>query len=87
MKIQRCRMLGIFFLLSFVLCGCSAKNAPHQAVEYYALNYTPLPTEARPMLPVALSIENFRSSPPFIPSGLFTAGMMSPKTDIFITSG
>ena len=65
MKIQRCRMLVIFFLLSFVLCGCSAKNAPHQAVEYYALNYTPLPTEARPMLPVALSIENFRSSPPF----------------------
>ena len=65
MKIQICRMLGIFLLWSLVLCGCPAKNAPHPAVEYYALNYNPLPIEARPMLPVALSIENFSSSPPF----------------------
>ena len=65
MRMKMQKLIFVVFILTGSLCGCSLKNPPLQAISYYTLNYEKPVFNAKSPLPVALTIEKFKTAPPY----------------------
>lgn len=63
MKMQK--LIWIFFILTESFFGCSLKNPAPQAISYYTLDYEKPVFMLKSPLPIALSIEKFKTAPPY----------------------
>lgn len=63
MKIQK--LIFAVFLLTGSLFGCSLNDAPPQAISYYTLDYEKPVFDAKSPLPIALTIEKFKTASPY----------------------
>ncbi|MBC2715684.1 MAG: hypothetical protein HF978_10275 [Desulfobacteraceae bacterium] len=65
MRIQKNLIITLTLLFIGLFCSCSVKNKPPQPIEYYALDYEKPDIEPQPALPITLSLEKFRTAPPY----------------------
>jgi len=65
MKIQKFLIITLTLLFIGLFCNCSMQNKRPQPIEYYTLDYEKPDIELQPTLPITLSLENFRTAPPY----------------------
>lgn len=65
MKIQKIAIFASVLLCFGFLSGCSIKDKTPPSIAYYTIDYDVPALNPVPALPVTLSIEKFRTSPPF----------------------
>jgi ABC-type uncharacterized transport system auxiliary subunit len=65
MRIQKIFIITLYFLFFGLLCSCSIKKDPPRPIEYYTIDYDKPDIDPQPALPMTLSLEKFRTSPPY----------------------
>ena len=65
MKVQKIVIITFTLLFMGLFCSCSMQNKRPQPIEYYALDYEKPDIEPQPTIPMALSLEKFRTAPPY----------------------